>query len=500
MNKVIENIIVVGGGTAGCISALMLKKRYPYKNISIIESSKVGIVGVGESSTEHWTSFCKFIGINPLVAVTKCNGTFKHGVYFENWAEKDFVHSISAGQCTRFLSYYSVYGHLISRKSDPLELTDCPDYKFVGKYGYKKCLEGDPNYKKSSKCFKVSTPVNQYHFDTFALNKFLHNLCEKSGIKVYIDDIKSIELDPENGEIKSLVSKKDTYEADFFIDCSGFSKLLLHKKMNIPWVSYSKYLPLNSAIAFATDEMEEYNSYTKSTARDYGWSWTIPTQTKTGNGYVYCDRFITKEQAHEEIEKCYGKELEVSREFKFDPGRLEKCWHNNCFAVGLSQSFVEPLEATSIGSVIQQMFCFLHFLPSYDVDRCNDHVNQIFDNIVDYIQAHYLIKKENTEFWKEIKYNFNLTDNLQNNLSIWNHKLPSPIDINCPWGMFSSINYIQILYGLDWFDIEKIKTEYYDHFNSDLTQKAVLKSVSECSCDHVYHKELIQSILKYANS
>ena len=91
MNKVIENIIVVGGGTAGCISALMLKKRYPYKNISIIESSKVGIVGVGESSTEHWTSFCKFIGINPLVAITKCNGTFKHGVYFENWAEKDFV-------------------------------------------------------------------------------------------------------------------------------------------------------------------------------------------------------------------------------------------------------------------------------------------------------------------------------------------------------------------------------------------------------------------------
>jgi hypothetical protein len=501
MDKVIESIIVVGGGTAGCISALMLKRRYPQKNISIIESSKVGIVGVGESSTEHWTEFCKLIEIDPLIAITKCNGTFKHGVHFENWAEKDFVHSIDDPHSTRSLSYYAIYGHLISRNCDPFELIDYPEYKFTGKYGYKKCLEGDPSYEKTPKCFKTSALVNQYHFDTFALNNFLHNLCKNRNIKIHIDDINSIELNSENGEINSLSSEKSVYEADFFIDCSGFSKLLLHKKMNVPWVSYSKYLPVNSAIAFATEEMEEYNSYTKSTARDYGWSWTIPTQTRTGNGYVYCDSFITKEQAHEEMEKCYGKELQVSREFKFDPGRLEKSWNKNCFAVGLSQSFVEPLEATSIGSVIQQMFCFLHFLPSYGVDRCNDHINQIFDNIVDYIQAHYLVKKENTEFWKQIKYNFNLTDSLQNNLNKWRYKLPSLVDdVTCSWGMFGAINYIQILYGLDWFDIDKIKKEYYDYFNSNLTQQIVLESVKkQCSCDHIYHKDLIKSILRYYN-
>jgi tryptophan halogenase len=232
------------------------------------------------------------------------------------------------------------------------------------------------------------------------------------------------------------------------------------------------------------------------TAQNAGWSWTIPTQTRTGNGYVYCDGFIGKEEAHQEMEEKYGQKLEIAREFRFDPGRLEKAWHKNCYAVGLSQSFVEPLEATSIGSVIQQMFCFIHYLPSYDINKCNVRINNIFDNIVDYVQAHYLVQREDTEFWKEVKYNLKLTDSLSNHLEMWKNRLPQVVDISCPWGMFSAVNYIPILYGLNWFDVEKIKEEYQFYSVSDNCESELRNyDTWEKTQFIVGHKELVKMLV-----
>lgn len=488
MKNFINKIIVVGGGTAGCVSALMLKQRFPNKEIVIIESANIGIVGVGESSTEHWNQFSNFIDIDMLDPVYHCDATFKHGVYFENWSDNDFVHSVGEPHTERCLDYYMLYGHLISNNHHPLELTDATALDENGRYNYQhKNYRDDNGY--------LLCPTNQYHFDTFKLNEYLHRICEERNISVEVDDIKTVDLHPESGYIVSVSSETTTYSADFFIDCTGFARLLAHKTYDIPWISYAKYLPVNSAISFATEEMVEYNSYTKSTARDAGWSWTIPTQKRTGNGYVYCDRFITKDQAYDEMVKAYGKELEISREFKFEPGRLEKAWHKNCYAVGLSHNFVEPLEATSIGSVIQQMFCFLNYLPSNDVDGCNQTVNNIFENIVDYVRAHYLTKREDTPFWREVKYNLPLTPTLQEHLNNWKRRLPLHIDVNTPWGMFSSMNYIPVLYGLDWFDREKIKEEYTEYLDSDLTQQSILK-LAEQPSDTIHHRKFIQTILE----
>ena len=483
--KKINSIIVVGGGTSGCIAALILKTKFPHFEIQIIESSDIGIVGVGESSTEHWASFCSFVGINQLDAILHCNGTFKIGVYFENWAKEDFMHSVLEPHGQKFGDYFGVYANLISKNCSSKEL--CHPYSWENEIS-------TSNFNNLN-----DSPTNQYHFDTFALNKFLHQKCLEKNIQITIDDIKTVNVNQMTGEISSLVSKKNNYRADFFIDCSGFSRFLMSKVYGIKWKSYSDYLPLNSAIAFPTNEMGEYNKYTKATARKYGWSWTIPTQTRTGNGYVYCDNFIGKEQAHQEMEKVYGQSLEIAKEFKFDPGRLEKAWHKNCYAVGLSQSFVEPLEATSIGSVIQQMFCFMHFLPSYDVDSCNEHVNAIFDNIVDYVQAHYLVKREDTPFWKEVKYNLKLTSGLQNQLEKWKNRLPMETDINCPWGMFSAVNYIPILHGLRWFDINKISQEYKNQ--SEPLKNAIdliLLQIQNPSFS-IGHKKFIKEILNTHN-
>lgn len=484
----ISKIIVVGGGTAGCISALMLKTKFPQIEIQIIESDNVGIVGVGESSTEHWTEFCSFVGINQLDAVLHCNATFKSGVYFENWAENDFMHNLALPMAKNYGDYFGVYAHLISNGCTPKQLCDPKSY--VNEVG----TEYFNNYNDS--------PTKQFQFDTFALNEFLHKQCEKKDIVIIKEDVVGATTEEDSGNIRSLITKDAEHFADFFLDCTGFSRLLLNKVYGIGWKSYSEYLPVNSAISFATEEMSEYNKYTKSTARNAGWSWTIPTQTRTGNGYVYCDKFIDKDQAHREMEDAYEQTLEITKEFKFDPGRLEKSWHKNCFAVGLSQSFVEPLEATSIGSIIQQMFCFMHFLPSGDEHGCNENVNNIFDNIVDYVQAHYLVKREDTPFWKEVKYNLKLTPNLEKYLNQWQHRLPLVSDIKCSWGMFQSTNYIPILYGLGWFNVEKIKNEYLNYYEFTIGKDVEYELSREYdpAIFPISHKKFIKEVIMSSQS
>ncbi len=474
--KKIDSIIVVGGGTAGCISALMLKTQFPDKHIKIIESEKIGIVGVGESSTEHWKEFCKFVNINQLDAILHCKATFKYGTIFKNWAKRDFMHSLSEPYTCSIGEYFFNFAHLIANGADPKDL--CLNYSWENSLGLTHFNHLD------------DSPTYQYHFDTFALNEFLHNQCKKRNIEIINDDLTGVRLNEETGNVKCLLSSEWEHHADFFIDCSGFSKILLNKTYNIKWKSYSQFIPVNSAFIFQTAEMEEYNKQTYIIARNSGWSWQVPTQTRTGNGYVYNDSFIEEDLARKEMEESYGEKLQIIKTFKFDVGRLEKAWHKNCLAVGLAQSFVEPLEATSIGSIIQQMFCFMHFLPSYDQDSFNKHVDDIFDNILDFIQAHYLVKREDTPFWKEVKYNLNLTPNLQKYLKKWKNRLPLAHEAQCAWTIFRAMNYIPILYGLEWFNSEKIKQEYenYTSYKSDLD--LIWKPAFSLG-----HKELIQKLV-----
>tara|TARA_B100001173_G_C15795878_1_gene465493 strand:- start:31 stop:741 length:711 start_codon:yes stop_codon:yes gene_type:complete len=232
--------------------------------------------------------------------------------------------------------------------------------------------------------------------------------------------------------------------------------------------------------------------YTKSTARDYGWSWQIPTQDRTGNGYVFCDRFIDEDQAHKEMEEVYGQEISVNKTFKFDPGRLEKSWYKNCYAVGLSQNFVEPLEATSMGSVIQQMFAFIHTYPSNSIDECNEIVSGIFENMFDYVQAHYLVKKENTAFWKEVKNDLKITHSLQGLLDLWKVRFPQVTDVSYKWSMFNTMNYIPILYGLKWFDRKKVFEEYKHIEHVQVFRWEETKD----DCLHIGHKQFIKEVVK----
>jgi len=470
----IKSISILGAGTSGFISALILKKKFPHLKIEIIKSEKIGVIGVGEGSTEHWKMFCNILGISLNEFILNCDATIKLGILFENWHNKSFLHSILDDFTQTNNNYYTKLGYLILKNK---------------KLHYPHTLNNllMRAQKKIDAC-----GANQLHFDTFKLNKFLEKKSKEFGINVIVDDVIDAEF-YENGNVSSLISKNKKYQSDIFIDCSGFNRFLLHKKMSVKWKSYSKYLPMNSAFAFLTEKMEDYNLWTKATAHSSGWSWSIPTQSKTGNGYVFCDDFISFDEAKNEMDNFYKQDLDIRKVFKFEPGRLEKFWHKNCISIGISGNFVEPLEATSIGSTIQQIRCLCDYLPSQDSKTYNKQMNEMFDNIVDFIQVHYLTQREDTPFWKFVKYDMEKTPSLNEKLCTWKNRLPRKNEIISSWNLFSAINFIYILNGLDFFDKENLKQEYEYYKNSLIEQDienmldVVDKSVKIKHVDYIHH-------------
>ena len=479
--KKLDNIIVVGGGNAGYISALILKQSFPYKSVKIIESKSIGTVGVGESSSEQFADFCSFCNISSLDLVLRAKATFKNGIYFKDWSNADYLHHINTTNCASSVrAHYPYMQSVVVYNKPNYEMNPC------GTWINQVPLHFFNNLNNS--------PTNQFHFDTHALNQYLRELCIHRGIKIIEDKIVGSDIYSETGDIRS-VNGRQKYYADFFIDCSGFSRLLLGKTLGVKWKSYSEYLPLNSAIAYATEEMDEYNMYTKATTRSAGWTWQIPVQGRTGNGYVFSDKYTNFDLAHDELERIYDREITVNKTFKFDPGRMEKAWHKNCYAVGLSQSFVEPLEATAMGSVVQQMFAFVHYFPSYSIDECNKVVDGIFDNIFDYVQAHYLTKRDDVLFWRDIKNCLKLTPSLEKTLDIWKTRFPLSGDISCKWGMFNEVNYIQILYGLKWFDTQSVANEYMH-----LSHLSIVNwEDTYPNVVHMSHKKFIEEVVRIYN-
>jgi hypothetical protein len=484
--KQIKSLTVVGGGTAGLISALILKQRSSL-DVSLIYSSNIGIIGVGEGSTEHFNNFMEFVGIKPSEIIKECDATFKIGVMFDNWVtNKKYLHSVGEPFGTRFGPYYAIYAKQISENSDLL----CSD-------NLEKNL-----VNVNSLNVNVNPPSNQYHFNTFKLNEFLKKIALSKGIKLFDDEIIEVKLE-EDGSIKTLVGKKTEYNSDFYIDATGFQRTLVNK-LNVKWKSFNKYLKLNSAITFQTKDEDNYNFWTLAKAMRSGWRFKIPTWGRHGNGYIYDNNFITADKAKLELEEELGYEIEIGKTFSFDPGALETVWNKNCVAIGLSGSFFEPLEATSIGLSIQQSFLLMDKIQNYDdkvIESYNNSFNSIVENIRDFIVLHYLTKRNDTDFWKNVL-NLEIPESLKNNLEKWKTKLPTGEDfLNVSgYSMFGPQNFIKVMHGLNLFDKEAILKEY--NFLSNDYRFAADQMMN----DHLHnqslsnfmnHKDVIRVIREY---
>jgi len=219
---------------------------------------------------------------------------------------------------------------------------------------------------------------------------------------------------------------------------------------------------MNHALAFPTDDISDLKPYTLSRALSSGWNWRISTQGRYGNGYVFCDEFIDSTKAHDEIQSVYKEEVNVAKDIKFEAGRVDKFWINNCVSVGLSASFLEPLEATSIGNTILQTMSLCQMLPAWEEDRkvaqtYDRKFIECYDNMVDFIQLHYITKRDDTEFWRALPSLMTQTDFIKEHLQVFKKTLPYDSAFYGEFKMFTGANWGQVMDGLGLFDKEHIK-------------------------------------------
>lgn len=484
-------VCILGAGTAGLVAAIILRERYPLYPITIVKSGEIGIIGVGEGSTEQWAKFMRYVNIPLEDLFYHTHSTVKIGILFKDWnIGKDYVHTVEDPVITKF-GRPDVYDELIKIDSGRFPLT--PLFENI--------------YSKNRVPLRTDLRVsNQYHFDTFKLNEYLSKICRERNILIEDSEILDADVHPITGNITKLKGKTREYEADLFIDCSGFRRVLA-KKLKNNWISMTRFLPMNHAIAFPTEfePGQDIEPYTTCTALKSGWSWKIPTQDRYGNGYVFSDNYINSDQALNEISSSINKNIEkVARDIKFEAGKLEKFWCKNVVSVGLCGSFAEPLEAQSIGFTIQQIFCLLeHLEGSVFWDKAseafNKHMDDTFNNAISFLQLHYIVKRDDSDFWRDKP--FELTDFNKETLEVFKKGYFSTIHFSqSPFCLFWQCNWYQVIHGVGLLDKafllnknkkDRYTPEAYKRFKLDA--EGMIKSAREMYT--ISHKEYIKYVL-----
>jgi tryptophan halogenase len=414
----LENYVVVGGGTAGLLTALYLKQVAPTKKVTILQSKAIGILGAGEGTTPSFIKLLDFLSIPVSSLIRRTSATFKTGIRFVNWnggGDSDtYVHpfdaeagaGISAIEPREMLNYVHP-GFLVSAHLDiPTDSSELMAQMNPG------AVPAVPQP------FQVTNmdPISNYqllngfalHFDAVNLAKELTRVAQSRGIEFVEGVLESFEQD-ETGDVKTLVLESgERLEADFIFDASGF-KWFFPRELGSEWVSHKEYLPVDAAIPFSLPMEEKIPAYTDAIAMKYGWMWKIPLQNRYGCGYVFDSSLITAEEAQAEVEEYLGHEIEVDRTLQFEAGYYKDPWRHNVIAVGLASGFVEPLEASSITSLVIQL---QNVLASPDQmstrdPRAADLYNKKFatmsEEVASLVNFHYLTSREDTKFWKKFK-------------------------------------------------------------------------------------------------
>ena len=458
----IKDLTVLGGGNAGLMVALYLKASYPTMNISVVKSTKIGTIGVGEGSTEHWMFFASAVGIPNWEIVKEAGATLKTGIKFVNWHGDNTSYFHSLGEFVSNIDDYSGTPYTMMRLIGEGEGPESMLWDLAVKGYHSEPLEEN---------------FSQFHFDSEKLNSFFLRKCAERNINVIEAEIVDAIIDQE-GFVESIVDTGgNRYVADFFVDSSGFRRVIA-SKLGAKWVDWSKYLPMNSAIAFPSPYEEILPPHTTATALESGWSWRSPVQDRFGNGYVFCDAFTTEDKAIEEIQKLYPDTIQIGRKVNFVSDKIDQFWIKNCVSVGLSSSFVEPLEASSISTTVQQSRVLASSLATWDRNDTvtAKHYNKIFDdvmsNILDFIQIHYFTERNDSEFWKWTKTGIELTDFNKEHLELFKKNYINQLALpSFNYNIFDILNWSQVMYGLRMFDEANIK-KMYDTLHSHLTVRS----------------------------
>ena len=392
-------------------------------DVTLIESPAIGTVGVGEGSTPRLKEFLDELGVGERDWMPQCNATYKNGISFDGWSTRPgferYFHPF-ASQTDRFTTTAFFFNTLARRQGVDVHVH--PDRFHLTALLSEQRLAPIPNEN-----FPFVLDYG-YHFDAHLLGEFLKGLATSRGVRHLAAKVTDVGQ-AADGDITGLTTDAgETCEADLFIDCSGFRGALIQQTLKVPFRAFSENLFNDSAVVLPTEQVDAIGSQTVSTALRYGWAWEIPLTHRIGNGYVYSSSFCSADDAETELREVLGLlDADVeARHLKMKVGRLESHWHRNCLAVGLSQGFIEPLEATALNLVCNTIHGFMMAVESdggftgQSRDTFNDRVNLDFELVRDYIVAHYVLNsRRDTDYWVQNAENRNLSERLQQILQTW---------------------------------------------------------------------------------
>ena len=455
-----KNILIVGGGTAGWMTAALLIHGWAKHgfNITLLESDSIGIIGVGEGSTPKMRRFFDRIGVPESVWMPQCNATYKCGIRFPDWSTrpgyKSYYHPFFSQSDDGPIRAFFQNASLRSRNVD---VHAHPDTFFISNFLSNHRLAPLPDAQTGY------TSDYAYHFDAALIGDFLKRHSSAAGVRHLIGTVNQVRVH-ENGDIAGVTTPEHgDIDADFFIDCTGFASLLIGKTLNVPFNSYKDCLFNDSAVAMPTplDADGTIPSETLSTAMKYGWAWKIPLTNRYGNGYVYSASHIDKDAAERELREHLGMldSPTEARHLKMRVGRAEKSWVRNVLAVGLSQGFIEPLEATALMIVQDTVDTFMTryeqggFSERYRAD-VNDKVNLVFDGVKNYVFTHYkLNSRTDTDYWVAARETTPLTRDLERIYAVWDKggDLLSELRAQANRQVYSPTSWFCILAGMGRF-------------------------------------------------
>ena len=400
----IRSVVIVGGGTAGWMTAAALAQALRHNcKITLVESDEIGTVGVGEATIPPIRTFNETLGITEADFVKATKGSFKLGIEFAGWGQRDHVYFHPFGTYGRNFDMVPVHQYWLAAQAsgEAPALDDLCMAWAAAKRG--RFAHPSPDQRNV-----LSTYDYAYHFDAGLYARFLRAYSEQRGVVRVEGKIASVQQDGQNGFVTGVTLEDGrAFEGDLFIDCSGFRGLLIEGALQTGYQDWTHWLPCDRAAAMPCEKAGEFTPYTRSTAREAGWQWRIPLQHRTGNGHVYCSQFISDDEAVDVLKaNLDGKALADPNMLRFTTGRRNLFWNRNVVAIGLSGGFMEPLESTSIHLIQAGIAKLLALFPDRDFDpMVTDEYNRIaineFERIRDFIILHYkLTTRDDSELWR----------------------------------------------------------------------------------------------------
>jgi hypothetical protein len=486
--KQIDKIVIVGGGSSGWMTAASLIKNFPEKDITLIESSDIPTVGVGESTIGSINTYLRDLGLKDEDWMAYCNATYKLSIDFTNWDGKGTRGKYPFGSST-WKGKFSVQNWFIKQALVGAEKTEYAKFA-LGSVQMIDANKLTKNTDRKIQGFNFDTDT-AYHMDAGLFGDYLKKeYCKPRGVKHIVDDVNEIDQDTDGNIISLKTLKGETLTADLFIDCTGFKSLLLTETLNEPFIPFTDKLMNDKAVALRipyVDREKEMEHSTNATTLSSGWVWNIPLWDRIGTGYVYSSRFISDEDAAKEFKEYLindrdiphpREEIESLEPFFVDitPGIHERAWVKNVCAIGLSNGFIEPLESTGLMLTHNTIFALVETLQSrangkvngMDIQTFNMKVRHGMEKFSGFIASHFAYaERDDTPYWKYVTEELQYTESDQLEWQFFNYTTKD-MAVESQFGWITDTNGVPFIMAcMGYNPISKMQVEKFHGANKD---------------------------------